>query len=717
MSFDKTKAMRNAERYVAQGKIRSAIAEYRSVVEHDPRDMATLNMLGDLHAKSMEKREAVDCYLKVAEHYNKQGFAQKAIAIYNKVSRMQPNSIEVLAKLAELHKSKGSLSEAKAHYTTLAEHYEKNGKRLEALAMWKQIALLDPNNTDVCMSLADSYVRENQREDAVEAYAEAGDRFSRQGKYEEAVRALMKGFDLKSTDLRILSGLVKAQSALGRAGKAASLLEEILESEPYNRDVLYLLIECCIDSQNAVGAEKAVVKLVEIEPANYPKFLDLIRIYLNVNDPESAARILTMCSEYLLAGGQSEICGKWISEILERDPLLLTALRLLVRYNSYLNDENGFRLALERLSTAAATKGSVEDERFALAQLVIILPHEVRFRDRLNEINSKHGFEDAHVDEELLRAQFAKTESEISAETNGNGQVKLNGNQGHSEVSDAPLVTGNDEIINAEIIEDVSENGSKKGKRRAKDKKAKVEFSHADELRFQKEIESIDFYIENDYNDLAVKALNELAREFGDRDEITTLRNRIGASPEEVTMERTTPEVESTPAEVVAHEEVVQEVVAHEVVANTLGVDEMRSEFGLDSAEEANGADYETHYHTAVAYQGMGVIENAIREFQDAISLTEINDGTRRFFDCAILLGHCFMENAMPNHAVTWFGRALEVKNLSDEEQHGVWYELAVAHEANGSEDEAAMYFEMIYAENVDFRDVGERVKNLAVVR
>src|SRR5206468_7587575 len=143
-------------------------------------------------------------------------------------------------------------------------------------------------------------------------------------------------FDINSTDLRILNGLVKAQSALGRATKAAGLLEEILENEPYNRDVLYLLIECCVDSQNAAGAERAVVKLVEIEPANYPKFLDLIRIYLNISDAASAARILGMSIEHLLAGGQSEECGKWITEILERDPQLIGALRLLVRYNSWL---------------------------------------------------------------------------------------------------------------------------------------------------------------------------------------------------------------------------------------------------------------------------------------------------------------------------------------------------------------------------------------------
>src|SRR5437870_13122250 len=120
-------------------------------------------MLGDLHAKNAERREAVDCYLQVAEHYNTQGFAQKAIAVYNKISRIQPESIEVSAKLAELHKVKGSLSEARSHYTTMAEHYQNNGHPLEALALWQQIALLYPNNSDVCLSRAESYLREGQR--------------------------------------------------------------------------------------------------------------------------------------------------------------------------------------------------------------------------------------------------------------------------------------------------------------------------------------------------------------------------------------------------------------------------------------------------------------------------------------------------------------------------------------------------------------------------
>lgn len=680
MSFDKAKAMRNAERYVAQGKIRAAIGEYRSVVDNDHRDIATLNMLGDLYAKNSDKREAVKCYMQVAEHYNKQGFAQKAIAIYNKISRIQPDSIEVSAKLAELHKGKGSLSEARAHYTTLAEHYQKNGQRLEALAMYKQIALLDPNNTDVCMNLADSYVREGQRDEALEAYAEAGARFSRQGRYEEAVRALMKGFDIKSTDLRILNGLVKAQTALGRATKAAHLLEEIIENEPYNRDVLYLLIECCLESNNAVAAEQAVVRLVEIEPANYLKFLDLIRIYLNVDDPASASRILTMCAEHLLTGGQAEECGKWINEILERDPAQVAGLRLLVRYNSFVNDENGTRLALERLYAAAAAQEFVEDERYALMQLVVLRPHEVRYRDRLTEINLQYGYDDEPAD-----GLFAEA-----------------GSEEHEAAETSHLEEGHDEVLDASIVE-AAELAAAHTNGHSLDHEG---ISLADEQRLQKELESIDFYIENDYHELAEKALAELGAEFGDLPQIADLRNRIGAEAVERAIS-VDPEPHHEVPEVAAE-------IHEEVVGATIGLDQIRSEFGLEEAESSDdNGDYDTHFQMGIAYQEMGLLEEAIREFQEAANLTSPDDPSRRFFYCANMLGHCFLQNGMAKHAVTWIERALDTPGITDEEFHGLWYELGMAHEADGDEAAAAAWFEKIYAEDVDFRDVGERVKNL----
>ena len=113
----------------------------------------------------------------------------------------------------------------------------------------------------------------------------------------------------------------------------------------------------------------------------------------------------------------------------------------------------------------------------------------------------------------------------------------------------------------------------------------------------------------------------------------------------------------------------------------------------------------------------MGLLEQAIGEFQNAIALVKNGDGTRRFFQCSNLLGHCFMADGTPKHAITWFNRALETVDLSAEEKQGLWYELAVAFESDGNIESAARHFEQVYAESVDFRDVARRVKAMLVVR
>ncbi len=69
----------------------------------------------------------------------------------------------------------------------------------------------------------------------------------------------------------------------------------------------------------------------------------------------------------------------------------------------------------------------------------------------------------------------------------------------------------------------------------------------------------------------------------------------------------------------------------------------------------------------------------------------------------------------MPSLALTWFQRALETADLNDDEKQGLWYELAGAYEAEGDTENAGRYFEQVYAENVNFRDVSERMKSIAV--
>lgn len=75
------------------------------------------------------------------------------------------------------------------------------------------------------------------------------------------------------------------------------------------------------------------------------------------------------------------------------------------------------------------------------------------------------------------------------------------------------------------------------------------------------------------------------------------------------------------------------------------------------------------------------------------------------------------MQNGMPKLAAKWYERTLEIKDLTSDEKQALWYELGIVHEAEGDAGTAERYFEQVYAENVDFRDVRSRLKNLLVAR
>lgn len=733
MSFDKIKAMKNAERFLSQGKLRAAISEYKKVIDENPMDFSTLNIMGDLYVKDSENKEAVSCYRQVAEHYYGQGFANKAIAIYNKIARLEPDSMEIADRLGQLYQMRGSFAEAREQYSKLAEAYQSKGRKLEALEIWKRIAELDPNNTEVYMTIGESCLNENQNSDAVDAFAEGGLRFNAQGKYEKAVGAFSKALSVQSNNVKTLKGFVVAKIGLGCADEAAETLERVLLENPYSRELLVLLTDCYLDMNEAPKAEETVIKLVQQEPSYFPKFFEIVKVYLKDNDLESTVRVLSISFEYVLGAGLSDELIGWINEVLTRNPEYMDGLRLLVKFHSWHRDQVEIRKSLERLAETARLTESVEDERYALGQLAAISPLQTEFSERLEELKAKYGFEDVEIpaEEQSLVPEFESFISLNSDEDVASGEIverfeQYSGDfsfsdEEHSEISnqsgdpegvtDFSIVSDMPEMANGAgvsdfAIVDVSHFG-------ITGDVPTVDHSLADDHRLQKEIESVEFYINQGYHDLALKCIDALKEEFGQHPQFIEMRRNI-VGPDEFESEvESVPEPDSEetfeeqPAEMASEQ-------TDEVMSPAVNVyEQFRNDLGMEELEEKNEADYSTLYHTAIAYKEMGLMEDAIKEFQDAINMVEINDGTRRYFQCANLLGHCFMMKGMPNLAQTWFKRALDTEDLNDEEIQAMNYELANAYEASGEKEKAFKYFEQVYALDVDYRDIVQRIQNL----
>jgi tetratricopeptide (TPR) repeat protein len=357
--------------------------------------------------------------------------------------------------------------------------------------------------------------------------------------------------------------------------------------------------------------------------------------------------------------------------------------------------------ALVRLAKVAKESDSLDDERFALSQLVMIAPHQLEYGDRLREINEQHGFDDTNSDVNLFDEQFMKAAKE-TAEPELETFADVTADASLDEIAE-DVASADFAIVGTPIEAEIS---------------AAPAETNADDprQRLLREVDSIRFYIDSGYLELAAKAIGELREEFGDSSEIADLVQHLKSmeSAPEQDLEIVDPVTPAAPAT----NGTLAETTTDGTIAEPpkgFGIDELRNELGIDEGDPVDDSDYETHYHTAVAYQEMGLLDEAIREFQEAVGLVQPNDPARRFFQCANLLGHCFMQKSMPSLALTWFQRALETPGLGDEEKQGIWYEIASAYEADGDIENAGRYFEQVYTENINFRDVSERVRNMAL--
>lgn len=614
MAFDKAKVVRAAEKFLAQGKIPAAIKEYRQIVEHDTGDFTALNMLGDLYVRQNDKQEAIQCFLRIAEHYREEGFQSKAIAMYKKIDRLNPRSPEIANKLAVLYESQGLVVDARAQYMIIAETWLRDGQSRKALEILRKVADLEPHNTETRIKLAQGYMREGMADEAAEAFREAGAQLLSRGAHERAAEAYTSSLDLRPQDYMSLSGFLKAQIALGSPDEAAEVLERALHKQPDDVELLSMLSDAYLHAEDAAAAERTVTTLVTRETSHYLRFVDVARLHLSAGAVDDAVRVLSSITEQMLSGREENKLMELLNEVLARDPDHVEALRLLVRFYAWQRDDEKQRQALERLAEAAEAAGLPEVERSALQQLAQFAPDQ-RHLARLHALG--HGSAAEQIAEEEVAPEpepeqedipsfesFALINEESSTAsalglppTEEVTEFEFNAvttppapdpAASFADLNDDWNPTGNESAtLNTDATQAESApasfqefdfgGGTAQPPPAAAASEAGASSSAADPRRdaaLKQELDSVDFYLAQGYMDIAADTLDMLERQFGTHPEIDSRRAKLGqpASPE--------PAAAPT-AETVEFESFTQYDVAEEVPvveASSVEVDEIFAE-------------------------------------------------------------------------------------------------------------------------------------------
>jgi pilus assembly protein FimV len=296
--FNKQKVLSAAEKYVQQGKMQNAIAEYEKILKADPKDLTVTNTVGDLYSRLGEADKATNCFKAVGDAYANQGFTVKAIAMYKKISKLQP-SLESVLKLAELYTQQGLFNDARAQYLQVAEEFLKSGELENSVRIFQKILEMDPENTTMRIRLAEVYVRLGKKNEAWQIFSAAAETLRSKGSLPAAEEVLQRMLTLDPGNGYAL--LMQGRNLL-EAGDAEAAIESLqkvsdLDSNPEGlRDLLKAYLKTGRLSDAGTLASKLLT--VHNDLAAISTFADAL---MQAGQYENALQVYDQHAERLLA--------------------------------------------------------------------------------------------------------------------------------------------------------------------------------------------------------------------------------------------------------------------------------------------------------------------------------------------------------------------------------------------------------------------------------
>ena len=134
----------------------------------------------------------------------------------------------------------------------------------------------------------------------------------------------------------------------------------------------------------------------------------------------------------------------------------------------------------------------------------------------------------------------------------------------------------------------------------------------------------------------------------------------------------------------------------------------MLAQFKKGIEESIDDADAQAHYDLGVAFKEMGLLDEAIAEFQKALRGEDLR------LQSSEALGNCFFEKGQFQVAATVLRRAVDANGGSDQDKVGLLYLLGRCDEEQSKSADALGYYQRVFAVDINFQDVGQRVDALA---
>jgi pilus assembly protein FimV len=390
MAFNKSKALENALKFLNQGKVAQAIGEYQLILRADPKDQATLMTVGDLFARQGDMTQAIEYFERLAQVYLNDGFNSKAIAIYKKIAKLAPNELAPLERLADLYVQQGVLSEARPLFLQIAEAHLKANHSQKAVEVLHRLLEVEPENQRVQMRLAELYGMMGQKKEAALTYQAYAQRLFERGETDEAEKLVERALEVDPGNASAILLKAKTLNAGNKIDQAIAILGKHPEAAE-GSDVTNLLVDYELRAGHGDKAAERARRQLARGHAHCALLYKVAETMIESGQPDRALPLLAELRGPMIEAGSQDNYLKALSSACERLPGSTEPLETLVDFCRTTSDPFRLNAALGQLSDAYAAQGNFPRAEELLVELVDRNKNDERMAERLNQLRAKAG--------------------------------------------------------------------------------------------------------------------------------------------------------------------------------------------------------------------------------------------------------------------------------------------------------------------------------------
>jgi pilus assembly protein FimV len=390
MAYNKTKYVDAALKYLHQGKLGLAIGEYQQILKHEPRDQITLMTVGDLFVRQGDTFQALEYFERLAQIYLADGFVTKAIAIYKKIAKLAPEESRPVEKLAELYVQQGVLSEARPIYLQLAEMHQRANRPTQAAALLRKLLDAEPDNLRAQTRLAELSLAAGLKAEAAAAFCGAARQLLTRGDHAEAIKNVNRALQIEPDNAGATALKVRIHAAGGQQKEAIALLEAAPDLEE-GGETAGLLIDLYLETGETQKASDLASRIFVRNSKHFAPALHVTTTFLEAGDADRALAMMDQIREAMTDAGEHESLSQTLTQMAEKWPERIEPLEWLVEL--YGRTSDSFRLpdALANIAKAYETSGNREKALRAFEQLLDRDPENESVRRECDRLRANLG--------------------------------------------------------------------------------------------------------------------------------------------------------------------------------------------------------------------------------------------------------------------------------------------------------------------------------------